>query len=226
MRLTRLPAGIDFWNSFAPWYEKWVTRGTYHQPILWDLSLMVEPNWRIIDIGAATGVLSIPLASLGCSITAIEPSAGMRDFLSGKLLSLGISNVKISRERWEDYTVNGSELDLAIACNSLHLTEGGIIRGMKKVFSTGAAYIALVTEINTGEFIDFRHIDALQETHAFLSIRNYRLDSSFPFENLDEVLEYEQAMGRIGEITFFDDRPVASDYVDVAVLWWERKGKG
>jgi len=39
---------------------------------------MVEPGWKVLDIGAGNGVLSLPLCAIGCEVTALEPSWGMR----------------------------------------------------------------------------------------------------------------------------------------------------
>lgn len=225
MNLTKLRGTVEFWNRFAPWYEKWLSRGAYHMPLTRELSSMIEPGWRILDIGAGTGALSIPLAALGCRVTALEPSPGMRDFFSGKLLSFGIEAVKILPRRWEDFPVEeGKGFDLIVACNSLHLTSGGIAGGMEKVFGSGAAYVALMTEINQGLFIDFKEIDALQDAYDFMAIKHHRVDSSFYFESMDEVLDLEEALDRTLQAEIVEGKPVQRDSAEVAVLWWERKG--
>ncbi|MFZ5996317.1 MAG: class I SAM-dependent methyltransferase [Nitrospirota bacterium] len=225
MNLTRLRGTIAFWDYFAPWYEKWISRGTYHMPIVREISQMIDPGCRILDIGAGTGPIAIPLASMGCIVRALEPSSGMRDFLSAKLLSFGIENIKIVPERWEDFTIHQEdEFDLVVACNSLHLTSGGIAEGMKKVFSLGAFYVALVTEINQNIFIDFKHINTLQNAYNYLFIRKYHVDSSFYFESPEEVLELKDALGVEMICTAMrDGRPVQCDSTDIAIVFWERK---
>lgn len=225
MNLTKLRGTIQFWNHFAPWYEKWLSRGSYHMPLTRELSHMVEPGWRILDIGAGTGALSIPMAALGCTVVALEPSAGMRDFFSGKLLSFGIENVKILPRRWEDFPIEeGKSFDLIVACNSLHLTSGGVIGGMEKVFASGAAYVALMTEINQSLFVDFKQIDGLHDAYDFMAIKKHAVDSSFHFESMDEVLDLEEALDRSLQTEMVDGKPVQHDSAEVAVVWWERKG--
>jgi len=224
MNLTTLRGSVAFWDQFAPWYEKWLSRGTYHRGIIRAVSEMIEPGWCVLDIGAGTGVLSIPMASIGCSVSAIEPSKGMGELFSAKLSSLDVDTVEIAAIRWEDFQMGeGGHYDLILACNSLHLTQGGIAGGMKKAFSLGGAYVSLITEINQDIFIDFRSIDSLQDRYNFLSIRKYRADSSFFFEGMHEVESLQEVLNSEVQVSIEEGRPVERDSTDIAVVWWERK---
>lgn len=224
MKLTRLSGTPRFWNGFSHWYEKWIERGEYHRPLVNEIAQMVEPGWTVLDIGAATGPLSIPLASLECNVTALEPCDGMRQILESKIESLGINNIDIRPEYWEEFDLNTiPEPDLVIASNCMHLIKGGIMEGMSKVFKTGARYICLVTEVNEGVSVDFKHIDTLQSSHNFLYIRNYELDSSFYFEDREEGMELNRFLDYGLDIVMEEGMPVNRDSTDIAVIWWERK---
>lgn len=225
MKLTRLRGSIEFWDAFAPWYEKWLLRGTYHTPVIREVGKMVEPGWRALDIGAGTGVLSIPMSSLGCTVDALEPSRGMRAILDQKLSSLDVGSVTTLDVRWENFEATQERpFDLIVACNSLHLTRGGIMGGMKKVFSARPDFICLVTEINQDIFIDFKEVNSLQDSYTFLSIMTYRTDSSFHFDDMDEVADLGKFAGIPIHVEMVEGRPVQSDDTEVAVLWWERRG--
>jgi hypothetical protein len=148
----------------------------------------------------------------------------MRDILSDKLKSLDIKDIDIYYERWEDFTSQKvKDFDLVIACNSLHLTEGGIATGMEKVFHKMSYNVCLITEINQGIFIDFKHIDSLQNTHNFLFIKTLSVDSSFYFQSLDEVNEVADILQCRIPVIQEDDTLVQRDKTDVAIVWWERK---
>jgi len=223
MVLTGLRGSGHFWDRLAPQYEKWLIRGTYHQPILREVSQMIEPGWKVLDIGAATGVLSIPLASLGCSVTALEPSHGMEEILRTKLDDLRVSAIRVVPDRWEDLPVSEvSGFDCVIACNSLHLCEGGIMEAMEKAFKTECRFLALITEINQGISLDFKEINAQQDRFDFLYIRNLHTDSSFHFNDMEEVYEMEELLGQKMDITIENGKPVQYDTADIAVVWWER----
>ena len=69
-------ASVKFWDGYAPWLKLWIEHNRYHDRIIELLTSMVEPGWKVLDIGAGNGVLSLPLSAIGCAVTAIEPSTG------------------------------------------------------------------------------------------------------------------------------------------------------
>lgn len=78
MTVCPIPASVAYWNGYAPWYRRWRTHNDYHEPILEELGRMVQPGWRILDIGAGDGVLALPLGERGCRVTALEPAIRLR----------------------------------------------------------------------------------------------------------------------------------------------------
>ncbi len=225
MNITTLkPGDTTFWDRFAPWYEKWLTRGKYHKIILRELRGVIEKEWSVLDIGAGTGVLSIPMASFGCNVTALEPSSGMIDIFRHKLDVLSTSNIEIQKSKWEELNHKNSQIyELIVACNSLHLTHGGFIAAMTKVFEFRPLNVCLITEINNDYFIDFKEIDSLQNEYNFLYIKTYSVDSSFCFKDMNEVNEFQDIADSKIEIQMKQDTLVQIDKTDIAILCWERK---
>ncbi len=211
MNLTTLPRDLSFWDQFAPYYEQWAACSGYHQPILHDLASMVEVGWRVLDIGAATGTLAIPLASLGCRVTALEPSRGMREILLKKIRELNIAEIEVVPLRWEEYE-SREELDLIIASNSLHLFRGGLLEGARKAFRHKPAYFCLITETE-GFPIDFRAIDAIADGYQFLYIKTIETRSLCTDESALELLKAYVA----------DSSFLSGERTRLSVLWWERQ---
>ncbi|MGB6222602.1 class I SAM-dependent methyltransferase [Haloferula sp.] len=83
------------------------------------LSLVEErlpPGSRIIDFGAGTGRLSLPLSERGFAVTSLEPSADMMDQLAakeGKLQPRPKHPIRTIRAKMQDYPGTG-EHDLAL----------------------------------------------------------------------------------------------------------------
>lgn len=94
-------------------YEE--TFGTFYAQLsavtLHAINALVPPRASIVDFGAGTGRLSIPLAAAGHQITAVEPSAEMLKVLSRKASAAGVS-LRTLRSRMADHAADASA-DLA-----------------------------------------------------------------------------------------------------------------
>ena len=85
----------------------------------------IDSGTTVLDIGAGTGRLSLPLARAAGSVTALEPSGGMLDILTSNMETAGLRNIKVIQRNWEDVEV-GTDLrehDIVIACHSLSMME-------------------------------------------------------------------------------------------------------
>ena len=128
-------SGVHFWDAYAKWYQLWIEHNTYCGPILEFVMDMVEPGWKVLDIGAGNGILSLPLCAMGCEVTALEPSVGMRSLFYKEAFRQEIDTMEVDERRWEDVPVfEYMDFDLIIACNSLHLPDMGFSASLEKVF--------------------------------------------------------------------------------------------
>lgn len=180
---------VSFWDRYAPWYDLWIRHNSFHKPIIELLYKLVEPNWTVLDIGAGNGVLSIPLHQIGCQVTALEPSMGMRDLMYSELIKRGIQDFNIDSRRWEDipslYYLN---YNLVIASNSLHLMDIPFETALNKVFATRPKNFLLVTELE--KVRDQIFYDP--KRYELKLCRAYYADTSFAYHNLKEVYEHYQ----------------------------------
>jgi SAM-dependent methyltransferase len=180
-------ATVRFWDGYARWYKLWMEHTNYHKRIIEVLMAMTKPGWRILDIGAGNGALSLPLYAMGCDVTALEPSIGMRNLIYEEAFKLGFDWVAVDERKWEE--VPGYEFvdyDLIMACNTLHLTEMGFEDGLEKIFRVRPRNVLLITELGPPEMRLRWHYG--NYTMAFT--KYYETDSSFAYHHLNEILEH------------------------------------
>ncbi len=223
-------ASIEFWDHYAKWYKLWMEHTRYHQMIVEVLKRMISPGWRVLDIGAGNGVLSIPLSYWGCHVTALEPSSGMRSLLEEEISEKKGKGLKIDERSWE--AICPEELldyDLIIACNSLHLTQIEFGEALEKVFQTGAKNIFFIYEIDS---LSFQFIPFYKNYRLVFS-GSYEVEDSFAYHNLGELLEHRSVFCRHitqsadmmdlrKKIFFREDHFWLKDTSQVMMSWWER----
>ena len=82
--------------------------------------LSLSTDETVLDVGAGTGRLSIPMARLAKSVTALDQSEGMLSCLQENVASECIKNIHCIQKNWQD--VGEGELvqhDVVISSNSL-----------------------------------------------------------------------------------------------------------
>ncbi len=90
---------MSFWNKRAPDFMKAAEKSDYIDQFLEIMD--PQPDWTVLDMGCAAGTLAIPLARKVRSVTAVDPSSGMRDLLRLRCEQEGIDNIRIVDGSWE-----------------------------------------------------------------------------------------------------------------------------
>ena len=92
---------------------------------------LVPKTAKILDLGAGTGRLSIPLVDCGHRVTAIELSSHMAAELAEKA-EIAQSRVEILNQSIHDYRPTTAEFDLALCVFTVlnHLTDDDMLRGL------------------------------------------------------------------------------------------------
>jgi len=112
-----------FWDSVSDW-EEYETHTNYPGAILDRIAASIHPESTILDVGAGTGSLSVPLAKIARSVTALEPSAAQVARLKIRLKKERSDNVRIIRQTLQEASL--AELgihEVAIASYSLFMQD-------------------------------------------------------------------------------------------------------
>jgi SAM-dependent methyltransferase len=78
----------------------------------------VPAGGEVLEIGAGTGKLTVPLAERGFRITAIEPGPRMADLLSRRVRRW--PSIRLVRSTFEDAPIEAGSFDLVVAATSFH----------------------------------------------------------------------------------------------------------
>ncbi len=114
----RDPAAV--WDRRAASYQRVTrdeTKATGQELAILDL----RPGDTVLDVGAGTGRLAVPMTSAVAHVTALDPSGGMLSILRDRMAEKGRSNYSCVQMRWEDVQI-GRDIephDVVIAAFSL-----------------------------------------------------------------------------------------------------------
>jgi SAM-dependent methyltransferase len=89
--------------------------------------MRVRDGSRVLDIGAGTGTLAVPLAAHGCDVVAVEPAEAMREALDIYARQQQVRPITVIPKRWEDVEPEelGAPFDVVFASYSLMITDIG-----------------------------------------------------------------------------------------------------
>ena len=89
------------WDKRADYYDRSVRDNL--KTSLFDVSLMdLRPEDTVLEIGAGSGRLTVPIAKKVKSVTAVDPSARMLMYLRDNMAEAGLANCRYVQKKWED----------------------------------------------------------------------------------------------------------------------------
>ena len=188
-------SSVPYWEENARWYELWLDHNQYHSPILSLLSSVVEPGERIIDIGGGAGVLALPLAQRGASVTLLEPCSAMRTLFKNRSCHLPATDITVDHRSFQELTNRMlGHFDRIIASNVLHLLPDGFYPSLGRIFAFRPKTTVLVTEWPEEHLAPFsRSFGYYLTSHL-----SYTTRSSWAYHSLDEASDHHHFRLRSG----------------------------
>jgi SAM-dependent methyltransferase len=84
----------------------------------------IDQDSSILEVGCGTGQATRSLAALGCSVTAIEPGAGMAALARHRIAAFG--NVAVETSTFEEWADRGRRFDVLVAASSWHWVDPSV----------------------------------------------------------------------------------------------------
>ena len=111
-------------NEVPELYDR--VRPTYPDELFADLVAITGMDERsaVLEVGCGTGQATRSLAALGCSVTAVEPGAGMAALARQRLAAS--PNVEIETSSFEEWDDRGRRFDVLVAASSWHWVDPSI----------------------------------------------------------------------------------------------------
>jgi SAM-dependent methyltransferase len=134
----------SMWDKRAKEFNKsWMQNRERAEKQIANLDL--KPEYTVLDVGAGTGRLAIPIAKRVKTVTAIDQSKGMLECLQENMEKEGATNVVCVNKRWEDVEV-GVDIephDVVLACHSLGMLD--IQEALTKMDAAAKKYVYILT---------------------------------------------------------------------------------
>jgi len=131
------------WAAFADRYD---SRTPVSEELLARLKALARPNDTVLDIGAGTGRMTLPVAHFVRQVTALDHSPAMLDVLRRKMMQQHITNIEVYETTWEQAEVGPH--DIVMATWSLY-RQPDILFALRKLVNATRRTL-VIAEADTG----------------------------------------------------------------------------
>lgn len=111
-------------NEVPELYDR--VRPGYPDGLFADLAAItgMDKGSSVLEVGCGTGQATRSLAALGCSVTAVEPGAGMAALARRRIASF--RNAEVEESTFEEWDDRGRRFDVLVAASSWHWVDPSI----------------------------------------------------------------------------------------------------
>ncbi|MEA1864465.1 MAG: sirohydrochlorin nickelochelatase [Euryarchaeota archaeon] len=134
----------EYWDDQSPRYNR--GHDAYRSPVVDRLDKYINSNTTLLDVGAGTGALTIPMAKKVKKVLSIEPSAGMLEYLKNIALKEDLSNIEFINETWEGAEVSG-QYDLVVCSHALYFIQD-IKKSLQRMIDVTGKHLFLMVGVH------------------------------------------------------------------------------
>jgi ubiquinone/menaquinone biosynthesis C-methylase UbiE len=207
--------------------------------------LILSPECTVLDVGAGTGRITIPLAKYAKHVTALEPSANMMALLKANVQKENIKNIQCLHTSIEDVDATDIEThDIVLSSFSLLMVDVGKALLKMDALATKGVYVFLsaskwmdeeMRNIVYGEGfsgLDFPDhiyvVNILQELGISANVDIFNFQSQQCYKNLDDAVskvmqQYSIPLTKQDELRAYLAKILVQDSNEK--LWLYRKKK-
>lgn len=135
-----------YWDQRAAGFRQGVAGRTGEtDEVLAVMERFLTPDTTVLDVGAGVGRYAVPLTQRVKQVTAVEPSSGMREFMSQDAAAAGVKNLEVVAESWEDATVQPVDV---VLCSHVVYFIADIRAFLDKVAAHARGYVFMAIRTN------------------------------------------------------------------------------
>jgi len=221
----------DHWDKRAEEFNR-STKGRSERTERQVESLRLDPDYTVLDIGAGTGRLSVPIAKMAKQVTAVDQSRGMLNYLEANMAEEGLANFQCIQKRWEDVElgVDIEPHDIVIASHSLGMFD--LQEALEKMNAAAKKGVYIFTSAGKWFFDDLEEelweriyerpprrggwrsdymllYNILHDMGIYANVKIRDAEHIQRYESLDEAVERWKAMRNITE----ENEPFLREYL-------------
>jgi len=152
-----VPDYLRLRQTFDTAAEQYDRARTGYPPELFDRLAadgLIGPGVRVLEIGCGTGQATVPLASRGCSIVAVELGAAMAAVARRNVDSFGSVDVQVSS--FEEWPPPERPFDLVFAANAYHWIDPAVrVAKAARALRPGGALVTVDMRHALGGTVEF-----------------------------------------------------------------------
>jgi SAM-dependent methyltransferase len=114
----------DFWARRAGQYRRYAEVADEDYPVVQRVLALLPPGGSVLDVGAGTGRLALPLARHACEVVAVEPQATMAAYLTEDAAAVGLDNIRLVQDGWLEAQAGLDPADVVLCAGVLFAQPG------------------------------------------------------------------------------------------------------